>query len=168
MVDALKYTKLGQMPPSFDVLLGSHIHLGEITSFEDSDSGLRNPPQIVVGNSGTQFIAPTKPPKKIFDLKVKQTNTVYQYGYLLATKMEGGRGSAENGGGKRRGKSGKAKSGKEKKRRSLGGIFADDAEMKGKKDWWKMEFKVSSSGHFDIALLCKFSRSMFLLRLCIT
>ena len=61
MVEATKLTDWGQMPPSFDFLLGSHIHLGSITSFKDSEDSMCNLTHIVVGNSGTQVIAMSKP-----------------------------------------------------------------------------------------------------------
>ena len=77
------------MPPSFDLLLGSHIHLGSITIFDDSDDGTRNPPQIVIGNSGTQFVSPSEPPNDVFGLEVKKTEVMYQYGYLVVTRQKG-------------------------------------------------------------------------------
>lgn len=98
MQAAANATKWGAMPPSFDLLLGSHIHLAQITTFEDSESGQKNPPQLVVGNSGTQFVAPTAPLETFGDeskglpkIKVKDTYTMYQYGYVLVTKTKGAR-----------------------------------------------------------------------------
>eukprot|EP00804_Cyclotella_cryptica_P010840 CCRYP_008781-RB/>CCRYP_008781-RB protein AED:0.04 eAED:0.04 QI:1078/1/1/1/1/0.85/7/113/289 len=117
MMEASQLTDWGHMPPSFDVLLGSHIHLGSITSFEDDADGTRNPPQIVMGNSGTQFVAPAEPPNDIFGLMVKQTEVMYQYGYMIATRMKGGK---------------LGKSDKRMKNRILSEV---------KRDWWLMEFK---------------------------
>lgn len=89
MLAATQLTDWGHMPSSFDLLLGSHIHLGSITIFEDNNDHTRNPAQIVIGNSGTQFVAPSEPPDEIFGLEVKQTEMVYQYGYLVATRTRG-------------------------------------------------------------------------------
>lgn len=118
MVEATSLTDWGQMPPSFDFLLGSHIHLGSITSFENSNDGTRNPPQLVIGNSGTQFVSPSEPPDDIFGLEVRQTEVVYQYGYIVATRK------------KRGGKSGKSR-------------HALLRDVGGKSDGsWGLEFKV--------------------------
>ena len=86
--DASKLTDWGRMPSSFDMLLGSHIHLSSITSFEDGPDGLRNPPQVVIGNSGAQLVALSEPPSDIFGVLVRQTEVMYQYGYLILTQME--------------------------------------------------------------------------------
>jgi hypothetical protein len=94
MMKATLLTDWGHMPTSFDVLLGSHIHLGSITSFDDNNDGTRNPPQIVIGNSGTQFVALSEPPNSIFELEVKKTEVMYQYGYLVATREKQGRGKS--------------------------------------------------------------------------
>lgn len=88
MMEATQLTDWGHMPPSFDMLFGSHIHLGSITSFEDNADGTRNPSQVVIGNSGTQFVAMSEPPNDIFGLEVKQTEVMYQYGYLVATHVK--------------------------------------------------------------------------------
>lgn len=119
MMEATSLTDWGQMPPSFDFLLGSHIHLGSITSFEDSNDGTRNPPQIVIGNSGTQFVAPSEPPDDIFGLEVKQTEVMYEYGYLVAIRK------------KRGGKSGKSHA-----------LFRDATDKSDGS--WGLEFKVCS------------------------
>ena len=119
MLAATQLTDWGHMPSSFDLLFGSHIHLGSITSFEDNSDGTRNPAQIVIGNSGTQFVAPSEPPNEIFGLEVKQTEIMYQYGYLVATRKKGG----THGG-----KSGKS----------------SNKLFRGKSDGsWLLEFKVS-------------------------
>ena len=73
----------------------SHIHLAQITSFEDTD-GEKNPPQLVVGNSGTQFVAPTEPLYEFGNatlglypvLEVKDTYNMYQYGFVSITKKK--------------------------------------------------------------------------------
>ena len=110
-----------QMPPSFDLLLGSHIHLGSITIFEDGDDGTRNPPQIVLGNSGTQFVSPSEPPNDVFGLMVKQTEVMYQYGYLVVTRQKG----------RKEGKSGKR-------------VFVDKTDGS-----WLLDFKVCRTEMYD-------------------
>jgi hypothetical protein len=118
MAAAANLTDWRSMPPSFDVIFGSHIHLGEITSFEDKADGTRNPPQVVIGNSGTQFVAAVDgPPKDIFGLLVKQSEVMYQYGYLVMTQKTEGKGGKASF----KGKGGKAAT---------------------PKNWWLMEFKV--------------------------
>ena len=114
MQAAANRTKTRRVPDSFDLLLGSHIHLGQVTTFEDSKTGEMNVPQLVVGNSGTQFVAPTKPIPVLGnetlglpEYTVKDTGAMYQYGYVLVTKSKGGRGRSKAGKGNKKSKAGK-------------------------------------------------------------
>ena len=134
MFDASQLTDWGHMPPSFDMLLGSHIHLGSITSFEDGSDGTRNPPQVVMGNSGTQFVAMSEPPSDIFGVEVRQTEVMYQYGYLIATQMKGGKSGKSN-------KSAFQTNGSKSSKALRKG---DQRLSPGKShgSWWLMEFKV--------------------------
>lgn len=90
-------TDWGHMPTSVDVLFGSHVHLGSITSFDNNNDGTRNPPQIVIGKYGTQFVSRFEPPNNIFGLEVKQTEVMFQYGYLVATREKQGRNGGKSG-----------------------------------------------------------------------
>lgn len=55
------YSSLNRINKFFLSLHRSHLHLTQITTFEDSDDGLSYPPQLIVGNSGTQMTAPVIP-----------------------------------------------------------------------------------------------------------
>ena len=92
-----------------------YLHHGNETACADRST---NPPQVVIGNSGTQFVAAVDgPPKDIFGLLVKQSEVMYQYGYLVMTQKTEGKGGKASF----KGKGGKAAT---------------------PKNWWLMEFKV--------------------------
>jgi hypothetical protein len=67
----------GGLPRTVDLLLGSHIHLAEIVDF-----GGQQPPQLVVGNGGTQLIPYTPPPAAIAGLDIESTSALYQFGFV--------------------------------------------------------------------------------------
>ena len=71
---AANSTRTGRLPDSFDMLLGSHIHLAQVNTFPEDTY----PPQIVIGNSGTQFVAPVTPPDNIDGVEIVQTEVIIE------------------------------------------------------------------------------------------
>ena len=58
------------------LLISAHLHLAQIVEF----GGLR-PPQLVIGNSGTELVTETHPPATIDGLPVTESRVIYQYGF---------------------------------------------------------------------------------------
>ena len=69
--DAVRNTGL---PQDVRLLIGAHLHLAEVLSF-----GKQRPPQLIVGNSGTQLVPETKPPEQIDGLSILNRQVFYQY-----------------------------------------------------------------------------------------
>ena len=72
--DAVRNTGL---PQDVRLLIGAHLHLAEVLSF-----GKQRPPQLIVGNSGTQLVPETKPPEQIDGLSILNRQVFYQYGFV--------------------------------------------------------------------------------------
>jgi hypothetical protein len=72
------------LPAEVSLLIGSHIHLAEVIDF-----GERRPPQLVVGNSGTQLVPVTPPPVQIDDVPVASQRVVYEYGFVTMERLSG-------------------------------------------------------------------------------
>jgi len=65
------------LPQDVRLLIGAHLHLAEVLSFSK-----QRPPQLVVGNSGTQLVPETKPPEQIDGLSILNQQVFYQYGFV--------------------------------------------------------------------------------------
>lgn len=65
------------MPREVRLLIGAHLHLAEILGF-----GRQRPPQLIVGNSGTELVPETVPPEYIDGLKILNQRVFYQYGFV--------------------------------------------------------------------------------------
>ena len=72
--DAVRNTGL---PQEVHLLIGAHLHLAEVLSF-----GKQRPPQLIVGNSGTQLVSETEPPEQIDGLPILDQEVFYQYGFV--------------------------------------------------------------------------------------
>jgi hypothetical protein len=64
------------LPEDTTVLISAHLHLAQIVEL----GGLR-PPQLVIGNSGTELVTETHPPATIDGLPVTESRVIYQYGF---------------------------------------------------------------------------------------
>jgi hypothetical protein len=72
--DAVKEAGL---PAKTQLLLGSHIHLVEVLDF-DSD----RPPQIVIGNGGTELVPRVPFPDEIDGVEIRMSKVLYQFGFV--------------------------------------------------------------------------------------
>lgn len=68
------------LPTETQLLLGSHIHLVEVLDF----NGVQ-PPQLVVGNGGTQLVNRITPPDDVNGLPIAMSKILYQYGFTTMT-----------------------------------------------------------------------------------
>ena len=65
------------LPPQVRLLIGAHLHLAEVLSF-----GKQRPPQLIVGNGGTELVPETVPPEQIDGLPILMQQVFYQYGFV--------------------------------------------------------------------------------------
>lgn len=72
--DAARNVQLGSF---VELLLGSHLHLAEAIDFVGD-----RPPQLVVGNGGTQLVPSVDLPEKIDGVEINMINVFYQFGFV--------------------------------------------------------------------------------------
>lgn len=65
------------LPRDVRLLIGAHLHLAEVLSFAK-----QRPPQLIVGNGGTQLVPETEPPDHIDGLPIRNLQVIYQYGFV--------------------------------------------------------------------------------------
>ncbi len=72
--EAVRSVPLGSF---VELLLGSHLHLAEAIDFVGD-----RPPQLVVGNGGTQLVPSVDLPDKIDGVEIDMINVFYQFGFV--------------------------------------------------------------------------------------
>ena len=70
------------LPQEVRLLIGAHLHLAEVLSFHK-----QRPPQLIVGNGGTELVPETVPPEQIDGLQLLNPQVFYQYGFVTMEPM---------------------------------------------------------------------------------
>lgn len=65
------------LPQEVRLLISAHLHLAEVLSFDK-----QRPPQLIVGNGGTELVPETTPPEQIDGLQIVNPQVFYQYGFV--------------------------------------------------------------------------------------
>ncbi len=73
------------LPLHARLMIGAHLHLAEVLDF-----GNRRPPQLVVGNGGTQLVPRVSLSTEIDGAAIKTLRMIYQYGFVTMEPTEHG------------------------------------------------------------------------------
>ena len=71
------------LPELTSLLISAHIHLAEILSFK----GNSRPPQLIIGNGGTQLVSDVPPINSIDGVEIKTQRVLNQFGYAIMDKV---------------------------------------------------------------------------------
>lgn len=71
------------LPEQISLLMSAHIHLAQLLGFESND----RPPQLVIGNGGTQLVSEVDPISEIDGVDIKAQMVLNQFGYAIVNDI---------------------------------------------------------------------------------
>jgi hypothetical protein len=71
------------LPDQISLLISAHIHLAQLLGFESND----RPPQLVIGNGGTQLVSEVEPISEIDGVDIKTQMVLNQFGYAIINNI---------------------------------------------------------------------------------